>query len=290
MKFRGMESFDREFYSHRVNIQKHLIQKRRLVKIMQNIKEAKSEVKGELIENYKRCSDRHVDLDFGIYKILKYKQTQITNFINNDLIRKIDAIGNAKSAENIYRNIINFFARYYENGDFIPKRKYSRADKYYIPHSGEEVSLYWVSKEQYYIKNSERFNVYSWQFAEKRIVFQINKETTQLEKSDIKTKKNCYYIFLNTDTDANQNIFINFSYREITANEEAEISKMVNVKTINQREVNTYNMNKMRKDASISSVININKKYVNYKGEESKMTELEWHLNRFTQKNRFLHT
>ena len=123
-------------------------------------------------------------------------------------------------------------------------------------------------------------------------MFQINKETTQLEKSDIKTKKNCYYIFLNTDTDANQNIFINFSYREITANEEAEISKMVNVKTINQREVNTYNMNKMRKDASISSVININKKYVNYKGEESKMTELEWHLNRFTQKNKsdfFIH-
>ncbi|MHA1871431.1 MAG: site-specific DNA-methyltransferase, partial [Promethearchaeota archaeon] len=34
----------------------------------------------------------------------------------------------------IYNYLINFFSRYYENGDFITKRRYGKSEKYIIPY------------------------------------------------------------------------------------------------------------------------------------------------------------
>ena len=40
----------------------------------------------------------------------------------------------------IYNHLLNFFSRYYDEGDFISKRFY-KGDTYAIPYSGEEVTL-----------------------------------------------------------------------------------------------------------------------------------------------------
>ncbi len=41
----------------------------------------------------------------------------------------------------IYNHLYTFFSRYYEEGDFISKRRYSRNQRYAIPYNGEEVYL-----------------------------------------------------------------------------------------------------------------------------------------------------
>lgn len=61
--------------------------------------------------------------------------------------------------EGIYEDIINFFSRYYDSGDFISKRRYSKSNKYAIPYNGEEVYLYWANNDQYYIKTSETSSI-----------------------------------------------------------------------------------------------------------------------------------
>ena len=63
----------------------------------------------------------------------------------------------------IYNNLITFFSRYYEDGDFISQRRYSGNRRYAIPYNGEEVYLHWANSDQYYVKTDEHFRNYDWQ-------------------------------------------------------------------------------------------------------------------------------
>ncbi len=74
-----------------------------------------------------------------------------------DLRAKVAAAGGASGAEleaDIYNHLLAFFSRYYDEGDFISKRRY-KGDTYAIPYAGEEVTLHWANKDQFYIKSGE---------------------------------------------------------------------------------------------------------------------------------------
>ncbi|MGH2543984.1 MAG: site-specific DNA-methyltransferase, partial [Ardenticatenaceae bacterium] len=61
----------------------------------------------------------------------------------------------------IFDDLYTFFARYYDEGDFLSKRRYGwRDSKFYVPYNGEEVLLHWANRDQYYIKSSEQFVSY----------------------------------------------------------------------------------------------------------------------------------
>ena len=68
--------------------------------------------------------------------------------------------GVAEMESDVYSALYNFFSRYYDEGDFISKRRYKEG-VYAIPYEGEEVKLYWANHDQYYIKTSENFRDYS---------------------------------------------------------------------------------------------------------------------------------
>jgi len=62
----------------------------------------------------------------------------------------------------IYDHLYRFFERYYDNGDFISRRYYTRetpgkAAPFAVPYNGEEVKLHWANADQYYIKTAEHF-------------------------------------------------------------------------------------------------------------------------------------
>jgi len=63
----------------------------------------------------------------------------------------------------VYNHLYTFFSRYYQDGDFISKRRYSKNERYAIPYNGEEVMLYWANHDQYYVKSGEYFTDYSYQ-------------------------------------------------------------------------------------------------------------------------------
>jgi adenine-specific DNA-methyltransferase len=67
----------------------------------------------------------------------------------------------------IYDHLFRFFERYYDNGDFVSRRYYTRetdgrAAPFAIPYHGEEVKLHWANADQYYIKTAEYFNNYTF--------------------------------------------------------------------------------------------------------------------------------
>lgn len=77
-----------------------------------------------------------------------------------------EATTGASEHENaVFSNLLAFFSRYYDNGDFISQRRY-KGDTYAIPYAGEEVMLHWVNKDQYYTKSGENFANYSFRLPE----------------------------------------------------------------------------------------------------------------------------
>ena len=189
------------------------------------------------------------DLDFGIYRVMNLRKTQIETFladrlpemvqetlapfaqgskeeIHNQMTQieenvagmgmTVDALPDtaplkqkyialqkqlAEGADlaaletDVYSALYSFFNRYYEEGDFISKRRYKEG-VYAIPYEGEEVKLYWANQDQYYIKTSENFKDYTFVSDGITVHFRLVDATTeQNNNKDSKDSKRVFMLF-----------------------------------------------------------------------------------------------
>lgn len=95
----------------------------------------------------------------------------------------------------VYSALYSFFNRYYDEGDFISKRRYKEG-VYAIPYEGEEVKLYWANQDQYYIKTSENFKDYTFVADDVTVHFRIVEATTeQNNNKEADDKKRQFMLF-----------------------------------------------------------------------------------------------
>lgn len=134
---------------------------------------------------------------------------------------------NAKSAKSsealettIYNHLFSFFNRYYQDGDFISKRRYSKKERYSIPYNGEEVTLYWANHDQYYIKTAEYFTDYSWK-ATNGATVHFKLVTADVEQNNVKGEKRFFLPRLSDITwdEKGNELTIPFEFRPLTAQE-----------------------------------------------------------------------
>ncbi len=249
------------------------------------------------------------DLDFGIYRIINIKRKEISDFIEKELFDIIkeeiqtdetkDFEDNQKEGmineyeEDVYNNIITFFSRYYDNGDFVSKRRYSKKYKYIIPFNGEEIYYYWTNSDQYYIKTTEKFNNFSFKVDHSSINFKVSEDNVDIEKNNVKDNENKFFIFHKIFSDGTQ---ISFGYRGLTEGEIEEITKIIR-KTrkskaknpkIGKDDVNEYNIRKILQQISLLKpelIETLKKKHLRVDGTYSEKSELEWYLNKYTTKH-----
>ena len=130
----------------------------------------------------------------------------------------------------VYNHLANFFARYYDEGDFMSLRRYSGGGQssYLIPYDGEEVKLHWANADQYYIKSTENYASYVFTVggsAEKRRVrFEIAKADN--EKDNVKEANDKQRRFVLADGENAKTIesdkdelVVRFEHRPLTAGE-----------------------------------------------------------------------
>jgi len=187
------------------------------------------------------------DLDFGIYRVMNIRKTQIEEFLARDLPKKVNGalenftedtsalleqiaeiekkcddvgveVSKSKMAEeykrikdilerrkdrlgietSVYSALYSFFSRYYDEGDFISKRRY-KDGVYAIPYEGEEVKLHWANADQYYIKTSVNFRDYTFIVDGKKVNFRLvdatceknnNKESNENKRAFILCEEN----------------------------------------------------------------------------------------------------
>ena len=126
----------------------------------------------------------------------------------------------------IYNHLYTFFRRYYQDGDFISRRRYSRTERYAIPYNGEEVYLHWANSDQYYVKTAEYFHNYDWT-APSGVSVRFRLEAANVEQNNVKGD-NRFFVPLaeKTDWDASARVVtVLFEYRPLTDEEGARYGK-----------------------------------------------------------------
>lgn len=113
--------------------------------------------------------------DFGISDISASPMAEKYNSLKAQLAGGTDL---SALESDVYSALYNFFNRYYDEGDFISKRRYKEG-VYAIPYEGEEVKLYWANQDQYYVKTSENFKDYTFKADDYLIHFRIVDATTE---------------------------------------------------------------------------------------------------------------
>ena len=129
-----------------------------------------------------------------------------------------------QSEDAVFNHLYTFFSRYYENGDFIPRRRYSQTERYAVPYNGEEVYLHWANKDQYYVKSGEHFSTY--RFKSQGITVTFDLRDVDVEKDNVKGTKR-FFIPLSSETTYSletDEICIPFEYRPLTDEEKKKYS------------------------------------------------------------------
>ena len=119
-----------------------------------------------------------------------YGTSADNNPVYQQLKAKLEASGDTAALQNeVFSHLVTFFSRYYDNGDFISKRRY-KDNTYAIPYNGEEVKLHWANADQYYIKSSEYFRDYSFVLPTSRRKVHFVLKDASTEQNNKKTANN----------------------------------------------------------------------------------------------------
>jgi len=117
--------------------------------------------------------------------------------------------------QRVFGHLLEFFGRYYKDGDFIPLPRYKKG-VYALPYEGEEVKLSWANQDQYYIKSSEELRDYSFRLPDKRIVrFRVVQAEENRDNNKAQQDKDRRFILATNQPVAEENgeLVIRFEYR-----------------------------------------------------------------------------
>ncbi|MGB7296426.1 MAG: site-specific DNA-methyltransferase [Candidatus Aminicenantales bacterium] len=120
----------------------------------------------------------------------------------------------------VYNHLYSFFSRYYQDGDFISKRRYSKRERYAIPYNGEEVYLYWANRDQYYVKTAEYFTDYAFT-SPNGVSVHFKLKAADVEQNNVKGEKRFFLPRLAEISwdEKERNLVIPFEYRPLTEQE-----------------------------------------------------------------------
>lgn len=136
----------------------------------------------------------------------------------------------AQQAE-VFNHLLQFFSRYYDAGDFMPRRRYGASREHFaVPYNGEETFFHWANRDQHYVKSGELFRDYAFVadaglLGEFRVRFVLRQATVAPGNTKGETR---FFFPLPDEAEwrAEERVFIvPFHYRLPTAEEQARFGK-----------------------------------------------------------------
>lgn len=97
--------------------------------------------------------------------------------------------------DEVFNHLYNFFSRYYEDGDFIPKRRYGTKETYAVPYNGEEIFFTWANRDQHYVKTGETFKDYAFKVSDLTGVYRVRFTMVKASIPKDNTKGNTRYFY-----------------------------------------------------------------------------------------------
>ncbi|HOM24058.1 MAG TPA: site-specific DNA-methyltransferase [Termitinemataceae bacterium] len=181
----------------------------------------------------------------------------------------------------IYNHLYAFFSRYWQDGDFISKRRYSKKERYAIPYNGEEVYLYWANHDQYYVKTGEYFTDYTYQ-APSGVTVHFKLRQADVEQNNVKGEKRFFLPVLGGIAwdEAARTLTIPFEFRPLTEQENIAYGQKNQQEAILAKAVDEIPKRVKAADA-LDTLTRERRK--SEKGET--VTYLEHHLRQYTRRN-----
>jgi len=151
----------------------------------------------------------------------------------------------AETEAHVYNDLYRFFARYYDDGDFISQRRFG-PDRYALPYSGQEVYLHWANADQYYVKTGERFSNYTFTLpatvsdqSAQVVFFRLQKAETDRDNTKSSDKR---FFTLNPETpyhwdESSRLLTLNFEYRALTPAESERVGSRNQQDKLNEEAV-----------------------------------------------------
>ena len=220
---------------------------------------------------------------------------------------KTDAVDVKALESEVYNHLFSFFRRYYSEGDFIAKRVY-KPGVYAIPYEGEEVTLHWANKDQYYIKTDEYLRNYAFRLRsadEKkpmRVHFQLV-DATEGEHGNVKAAEGKDRVFIlaalgesghdfiaEEDAEQGRELVIRFEYRPATLTDWPADERDGKKKPPVQKDLSALASKRIlaaTSDALAEWIVELAKPHVMASGERADYSRLEAHLKRYTARNTF---
>lgn len=184
----------------------------------------------------------------------------------------------------IYNSLYAFFSRYYQDGDFISKRRISKRKHYAIPYNGEEVTLYWANNDQYYIKTGEYFTNYIWKDPN-GITIHFKLTAADEEQNNVKGEKRFFLPQLAEIAwdESTISLSIPFEFRPLTGQEAITYSGKQQQEAIIAKAV--VDIPKQRVIKAVPLALTALEAESRRTKEGKKVTNLEHHLRQYTQRN-----
>ena len=186
----------------------------------------------------------------------------------------------------VYNHLFNFFSRYYDEGDFISKRRYSKRARYMIPYNGEEVHLHWANKDQHYVKTAEHLRNYAFKAADGHVSVQFAVADANVEQNNVKGQTRYFfprYRQIAWDA-ATATVAIPFEFRPMTATEQRERGKnhvQDGIIAHAVAEVPKRLEKKANAERAVAALLTERRK----NGDGEPVSLLEHHLRRYTRRN-----
>ena len=218
-----------------------------------------------------------------------------------------DAVDIGTLESKVYDHLFSFFRRYYSEGDFLAKRVY-KPGVYAIPYEGEEVTLHWANKDQYYIKTSEYLRDYAFRLRPDddkkpmRVHFRLA-DAAEGEHGNVKAaeRKNRVFILAapgdsghdfigEEDGEQGKELVILFEYRPAKLTDWSDDERAGEQKHPVQKELialATKHILAVADAACVEWISELSKPHINASGERADYTRLEAHLRRYTARNTF---
>ena len=180
----------------------------------------------------------------------------------------------------VFNHLYSFFSRYYEDGDFISKRRYSKRERYAIPYNGEEVHLHWANKDQYYVKTGEHFRNYRFRSNDVAVQFEVM--DADVEQNNVKGEKRYFFprykeICWEEETGA---VLIPFDFRPMSASEKVENGKNHLQEAIIRQAAAEIPKRLEGAPRALAAVT-----AERHRNGEDPITFLEYHLRQYTRRN-----
>jgi len=197
--------------------------------------------------------------------------------------RARSAKSNEAQEATVYNHLYTFFSRYWQDGDFISKRRYSRKERYAIPYNGEEVMLYWANHDQYYVKTGEYFTDYTWK-APYGVTVHFMLQSADVEQNNVKGEKRFFIPLPDEMTwDARARaLTLPFHFRPLTAQEAITYGQRNQQEAIlsRAREVIPRKLSGKGQTEALAALLD-----EKHRADGSSTTWLEHHLRQYTRRN-----